>query len=93
MLQSYVTARGAGQHLPLWSHPSLGLVSWEDHAHRGGATKWSDYPAKTSVCCGLSPSHLLEPCHQGPRGRKWPCPHFCYNCLYHVLATVLDGGD
>lgn len=40
-----------------------------------------------------APSHLVELCHQGLRGRKWPCPHFWYNWLYHVLGTVLDVGN
>lgn len=49
MPQSYVTSPGGGANTsPLGPRPSLGLVFWQGHAHRGWATRWSDYPAKNS---------------------------------------------
>lgn len=77
MLQSYVTAGGGGAGTsPLWPHPSLGLVSWEDHAHRGGATTWSDYAAKTGSMLWTIPLPPIGALPPGPQRQEMALPSF-----------------
>ena len=46
--QSYVTPEGAGLSPPRPGHaPPQDWCPDKGHAHRGGATRWSDYPART----------------------------------------------